>query len=152
MQQRGFTLLEVVIAMVLVGTGIALALTAVSSGTKLEAKMAEQEAAIRLARAKLDEALQQPTQLALAADDGEQHFAGTEFGYRLQARKMPLLGEALQARLGAQAGWMEEVSIEVFWGPKNQQQSYRLVTYRQSLDGTSSGPTELAPATQRPAS
>lgn len=152
MHQRGFTLLEVLIAMVLVGTGIALAFTAVSSGTKLEAKMKEQEAAIRLARAKLDEALLHPAHFGLAADDGEQNFAGKEFGYRLQARKMPLLSEALQTRLSTQAGWVEEVSIEVFWGPKNLQQSYRLVTYRQSLSGTSNRPTELAPATQRPAS
>ena len=152
MRQQGFTLLEVVIAMALVGTGIALALTAVSGGTRLEAKMLEQEAAIRLARAKLDEVLSRPAQFSLAADDGVQRFAGTEFGYRLQARKMPLLSEALQVRLGGEAGSMEEVTIEVFWGAKAQQQSYRLVTYRNSPDGTpGSGSSEgTTPAPRRP--
>lgn len=147
MQQRGFTLLEVMIAMVLVGTGIALAFTAVSSGTRLEAKMREQEAAVRLARAKLDEVLLNPADFSLSAEDGTQRYAGADFGYRVKARRLPLVGEALRARLGGQAGWMEEVSIEVFWGPENQQQSYRLVTYRKAQDGASpAGVPAQAPA------
>ena len=128
--QAGFTLLEVVVAMVIVGSGIALALTAISGSARLESRMAEQQAAMHLARAKLDEVLQDAEVFELASDAGESHFAGTDFGYRVQARPISLVPAALQSRLPAGAGQAEEVAIEVFWGPKPAVQSYRLVTYR----------------------
>ena len=129
-RQAGFTLLEVVVAMAIVGTGIAMALTAVSGSARLESKMAEQQAAMDLARAKLDEILQNADGFALAGDDGDIHFAGTDFGYRVQSRTIPLLPTAQLSRLPPWVGQAEEVSIEVFWGPTDAKQNYRLATYR----------------------
>ena len=54
---QGFTLLEVLVAMTLIGLGLAVAFTAISGTAHLDGKMAAHQAAMTLARSKLDEAL-----------------------------------------------------------------------------------------------
>lgn len=128
-RQRGFTLLEVLVAMTLVGVGLALAFTTISGSARTEDRLAVHTAALQLARAKLDEALAQPD-FQLAADPGEEHYAGQEFGYRLRQTPVQLLSEAQRARLPKFQQQLEHIEIEVFWGPKDSQQSYRLSTLR----------------------
>ncbi|GAB1385605.1 hypothetical protein MASR1M59_07530 [Melaminivora sp.] len=128
-RQQGFTLLEVLVAMTLLGLGLALAFTAASSSARSEEKLASHRAAMQLARSKLDEALAQPD-LQIAADPGEEHYAGQDFGYRLRLTPQTLLTEARQARLPQFQQQLELIEIEVFWGPKEAQQSYRLATLR----------------------
>ena len=127
--QQGFTLLEVLVAMVLLGAGLAIAFTAISGSTRLEAKASAHAAAMALAQAKLDEVLSHPDYL-LAADAGEERFAGIDLGYRIQVRPVPLLEPAQQALLTEFKSVLHSVEIEVFWGPKAAPQSYRLSTYR----------------------
>lgn len=131
-QQQGFTLLEVLVAMTLVGLGLALAFTAMSGSARTEERLAVHSAALQLARAKLDEALSQPD-FQVAADPGEEHYAGHDFGYRLRLTPVPLLTEAQSAALPRFAGKLERIEIEVFWGPKGAQQSYQLATLRANL-------------------
>ena len=134
--------------MVIVGTGIALALTAVSGSVRLEARMIEQQAAMQLARSKLDEVLQNAESFEIAQDEQESHFAGTNFGYRVQLRPIALVSATQQSRLPPGTGQMEEVSIEVFWGSKPTTQSYRLTTYRKvaSTPAPAARPTPLVPS------
>ena len=75
--QRGFTLLEVLVAMALIGFGLAVAFTAVSGTARLDEKMSGHFAAMALARSKLDETLASP-KFAVANDLGEDRFAATE--------------------------------------------------------------------------
>ncbi|WP_300075866.1 type II secretion system protein [Giesbergeria sp.] len=128
-RQQGFTLLEVLVAMVLLGAGLAIAFTAISGSTRLEAKSTAHAAALALAQAKLDEVLSHPDYL-LAADAGEERFAGIDLGYRIQVRPVPLLEPAQQALLTEFKSVLHSVEIEVFWGPKAAPQAYRLATYR----------------------
>jgi prepilin-type N-terminal cleavage/methylation domain-containing protein len=128
-RQQGFTLLEVLVAMVLLGSGLAIAFTAISGSTRLEAKSTAHAAAMALAQAKLDEVLNHPDYV-LAADAGEERFAGIDLGYRIQVRPVPLLEPAQQAALTEFKSVLHSVEIEVFWGPKAAPQSYRLATYR----------------------
>lgn len=118
--------------MVLLSAGLAIAFTAISGSTRLEGKATAHAAAMALARAKLDEVLNHPDYV-LATDAGEERFAGIDLGYRIQIRPLPLLEPAQMARLTGFTQTLQEVAIEVFWGPKGAQQSYQLSSYR--LDG-----------------
>ncbi|MBB6561406.1 prepilin-type N-terminal cleavage/methylation domain-containing protein [Acidovorax soli] len=127
--QHGFTLLEVLVAMVLIGFGLAIAFTAISGTARLDDKINGHTAAMALAQAKLDEALANPT-FAVADDAVDQGYAGTDFGYRIHLRPFEALTRAQQERLPAFRQKIEEVEVEVFWGPKGNQQVYRLNSYR----------------------
>ena len=82
-----------------------------------------------LAQAKLDEALASPT-FSVADDAVDQGYAGTDFGYRIHLRPFEALTRAQQERIPAFRQKLEEVEVEVFWGPKGNQQVYRLNSYR----------------------
>lgn len=151
---RGFTLLEVLVAMTLVGIGLALAFTAMSGSARTEERLAVHTAALQLARAKLDEALAQPD-FQVAADPGEERYAGHDFGYRLRLTPVPLLSEAQRAVLPRFAGKLERLEIEVFWGPKGAQQSYQLATLRAAMPpapaASQAGVPSTPPASGAPA-
>lgn len=127
--QRGFTLLEVLVAMVLIGFGLAIAFTAISGTARLDDKITGHTAAMALAQAKLDEALSSPT-FSVADDAVDQGYAGTDFGYRIHLRPVEVLTRAQQERIPGFRQKLEEVEVEVFWGPKGSQQVYRLSSYR----------------------
>lgn len=128
----GFTLLEVLVAMTLIGLGLAVAFTVVSASTRLDGRMAGHQAAMTLARAKLDEVLAQPG-FAVAQDAGEDRYAGTDFGYRIKLSPLEVMTPAQRQALPPLPQRLERVEIEVFWGPRDAMQSYRLVTYRVSV-------------------
>ena len=127
--QRGFTLLEILVAMTLVGFGLAVAFTAVSGTARLEEKMAGHSAAVALARSKLDEALASPS-FALAHDHGEDHYAGTDFGYRIRLHPVSILSPEQQQQIRTFNRKLERLDVEVFWGAKDAPQSYSLSSYR----------------------
>ncbi len=113
---------------------------------RTEERLAVHTAAMQLARAKLDEALAQPD-FQIAADPGEERYAGQDFGYRLRLTPVALLTDAQRARLPNFQQKLEHLEIEVFWGPKGAQQSYRLSTLRTSapVRGAASAPGAAAP-------
>lgn len=126
---RGFTLLEVLVAMTLVGIGLALAFTAVSGSARTEDKLAMHAAAMQLARSKLDETLANPD-FRVADEPGQERYAGQDFGYRIRLTPVQLLTERQRQKLPAFQQTLERIDIEVFWGPKGLQQSYQLATLR----------------------
>lgn len=127
--QGGFTLLEVLVAMTLIGFGLAVAFTAVSGTARLDGKLAGHTAAMVLARSKLDEALANPA-FVLAGDQGEDRYAGTDFGYRIQLHPIQILQPEQQAQINSFKQRLERIDIEVFWGPKELPQSYILSSFR----------------------
>ena len=127
--QRGFTLLEVLVAMALLGFGLAVAFTAVSGTARLDEKMSGHFAAMELARSKLDETLASP-EFTVANDRGEDRFAGMDFGYRIQLRPVTLLTPEQQNQIRSFNTKLERIDIDVFWGPKDAQQVYSLSSYR----------------------
>lgn len=129
LMERGFTLLEVLVAMTLVGLGLAVAFTAISSTARLDEKMTAHSAAMMLARAKLDEALANPD-FDVAKDPEDERYAGTEFGYRIQLHPVELLSRNQQDSIRSFQQKLERIDIEVFWGAKGAKQSYTLSSYR----------------------
>jgi prepilin-type N-terminal cleavage/methylation domain-containing protein len=128
-KQRGFTLLEILVATTLIGMGLALAFTAMSNTTALDKKLSSHRAAMSLARSKLDEALAHPD-FKVAQDDGEVEYAGVDFGYRITMHPVNLINPAQQARIPSYQHQLERIEIIVFWGPEKNKNSYTLSSHR----------------------
>lgn len=129
-KQSGFTLLEVLVAMTLIGIGFSAAFVAISGTRRLSEKSLAHESARILARAKLDEILSSKVN-ALTDDSKEDRYAGQLYGYQIKVRPVDLL---LPDGLNKNAlpFVLEDVSVDVYWGPKGEQQSYQLSTMRLS--------------------
>lgn len=127
-KQDGFTLLEVLVAMTLIGVGFSTAFVAISGSRRLSEKSLAHESARILARAKLDEVLSSKVN-ALTEDGKEDRYTGQLYGYQIKVRpvQVPLPDGVDKNTLPFV---LEDVSIDVFWGPSGNQQSYRLSTMR----------------------
>lgn len=148
--ERGFTLLEVLVAMALIGIGFATAFVALSGARRLSEKVAAHEVAMQIARAKLDEILHAKGNTLIDDIGGNKEliYAGQSFGYQVKIRPVavPLAGSTDDPLV-------EDVGIEVFWGDKDakgsnaskeKQHSYQLATMRMT-------PKALTQATANPA-
>lgn len=123
--QAGFTLLEVVVAVAVVGAGFAAGLAAMSGSLRLLRSSNEYEQAMLLARATITEALAYPD-YDIAADRERELYQGVEYAYRVEFRPVRL-AESDSARAAAVA--LEQISVDVYWG-EGRGRNYRLVTYR----------------------
>jgi prepilin-type N-terminal cleavage/methylation domain-containing protein len=127
-QQSGFTLLEVLVAMTLIGIGFSTAFVAISGSRRLSEKTLAHESARILARAKLDEVLHSKGN-SLTDDGVVDHYAGQAFGFQIKVRPVEMpFPDGLNKN--ALPFVLEDVSIDVYWGPTDSQQSYRLSTMR----------------------
>jgi len=143
--QPGFTLLEVLVAMALIGIGFSAAFVAISGTSRLSEKSLEHESARILARAKLDEVLSSKVN-ALTDDGGEYQYVGRLYGYQIKVRPVELpLPDGLDKSVLPFD--LEDVSIDVFWGPSGAQQTYRLSSLRLSAKpaqtGSRGAPTQM---------
>lgn len=127
--QQGFTLLEVLVALVLLGIGVGMGYTAISGSTRLDGKMTAHTAAVALARAKLDEALANPL-FALANEKKEDRYAGVDFGYRAVLAPLAVLEPDKKLLIPGFKSELQRIDIEVFWGSKDAPESYKLTSYR----------------------
>ena len=133
--QAGFTLLEVLVAMVVVGAGFAVGLAAMSGSLRLMRSAGEYEQAMLLARAAITEALAYPD-YDIADDREREVYQGVEYAYRVEFRPVRLT-PSTQATQATQATEsenaratpvaLEQISVDVYWG---EGRNYRLVTYR----------------------
>ena len=124
--ERGFTLLEVLVALALIGIGFSTTFSVVSGVHKLEDRASAQSAAILFARSTLDEFIEAG---ALGEGDvpGGVRFGGHDFSYRLTVRPFKISGPGGVGR-EEDSIKLDQVDIEVFWGSVGMQQSYRLAT------------------------
>jgi prepilin-type N-terminal cleavage/methylation domain-containing protein len=150
--QKGFTLLEVVVAMAVVGAGFAVGLAAMSGSLRLMRSSGEYEQAMLLARAAMTEALAYP-EYDIADDREREIYKGTEYAYRVEFRPVRLAQATDSAgapRSATQpASPLEQISVDVYWGAGNSR-SYRLVTYRLRQSASDASQTRSrgnAPAT-----
>lgn len=103
--RRGFTLLEVVVAMAIVGLGVVTLLEIFSSGLRLGASSAVRTRAITVGQQAFDEFLLRHRL------DGSDQAEGTAEGYRWRGRvdRFPEGGE-----LSSEAGWeLKEISLRL---------------------------------------
>lgn len=156
--QRGFTLLEVLVAMALIGIGFATAFVALSGSRRLAEKVSAHEVAMQIARAKLDEILHSKGNTLIEDKEGTKEliYAGQSFGYQVKIRPV-----AVPLAATPDEALVEDVGIEVFWGDKDaknskeKQHSYQLATMRmtpKALTLATPNPAAAAAAASAPAS
>lgn len=130
-QQRGFTLLEALVATMIMGVAIAGILDALTASSRNAGRLTQADRAVVLARAKMDELLVNDTLPRNAFVEGL--FPGTEAGAintGWRARVTPL--EAAPGALDL--NWViDRVELEIWWMDGATRRSFSLEGYRRSL-------------------
>ena len=124
--QRGFTLLEMLVATTVMGIAVAGLMSGISSSTRNAARLRDYDRVVQLARLRMNSLLTAPR----ANGSGEGVFdaaitGGLECGWRAQvgvAEKMP----------GAAAGdyVLDHVQLEIWWMSGGQRRTFPLESYR----------------------
>lgn len=126
-RQTGFTLLEVVVAVAVVGAGFAAGLAAMSASLRLLRSTSEYEQAMLLGRSAMVESLNYPD-YEVVADREREVYEGIEYAYRIEFRPVRLVSDD-EARVAPPAVALQQISVDVLWG-EDRARNYRLVTYR----------------------
>jgi len=123
-REAGFTLLEVIIALAILGVAFALAMELLANGVRSAKASEDYTQAVLLARQKLAEIAATPS-LEASADAGE--FGG---GFRWSSEVQPLPQEQQE---GLPAG-LYQVRVRVAWTGRRGEKSLDLYTLRMAVD------------------
>jgi len=128
--QSGFTLIEVLVAIVILGIGISSVLIAYSGSMKSMREASAYQSAVLLAHSKLDETWVDTHLDIKDADDAqEERYNGILYGYKITIRPVPLLEKALVGKVKLPVE-LNEIFVQVFWGDEPQRREYRLTAYK----------------------
>lgn len=126
----GFTLIEVVVAITILGLSYSAMLGAFSGSLKLLRQASEYQNALLLARSKLDET-SLDTSLDIVDQEAEENYGGVTYSYKIEIRDIPVVEEALKESVKMPVK-LEEIAVEVYWGKVGKEKSYKLVAYKLS--------------------
>jgi general secretion pathway protein I len=131
MNRRGFTLLEVMVATLIMGIAVAGLLSALSTSLKSAGRLTDYDRAALLARQKMDELLlaQQLPMLTLlegAWDPGVT--AGLPMGWR--ARITPF---EMPPGFGPGTAILERVELEIWWKNGDRPRSFKVEGFRRAV-------------------
>jgi general secretion pathway protein I len=119
MRQRGFSLLEVIAAVLLLALAFTALMQVAASATNLTARAAERSEAALLARSKLDSAF------ALRAPQPGQSEGNFDTRYRWRLAVTPWQGDGATAAVAARPGQVNlqifRLDLDVLWGEGRQQ-------------------------------
>jgi prepilin-type N-terminal cleavage/methylation domain-containing protein len=152
----GFTLIEVVIAITLLGVSYAAVLNAFSGSLRLLRQATEYQNAMLLARSKLDE-MRLDTSMDIVDQENEENYGGVVYSYKIEVRPLSLQEEAQQENFPAenlQAAEktplpvkLESINVAVFWGKTGQEKHYQLTSWKIR---PTEAPAQPAPASAQP--
>lgn len=127
-QERGFTLLEVLVASTVMAIAVAGLLASLSTSLRNGARLTDADRAAMIARGKMDELLVQaklPRNVEVAGAFAPEQTGWQQSGWRalVQPHEIPP---------GAQPGWfiLERIRLEIWWTANGTRRSYPLESYR----------------------
>ena len=112
--QKGFTLLEILVASAIMGIAVAGVMGGLANSTNIASRITQYDRAAILARMKMDELLADdavPLNQRLMGDFRPQQTGGVQSGW--QARVTPLEAATLEFAPGAVA--VERVELQIWW-------------------------------------
>ena len=129
-RDAGFTLIEVVVAIALLGISYVAILGAMSGSLKLARKAAEHQNAVLLARSKMSEAML-GSGLEIIEPENEEKYSGVTYAYKIEYRDVPFVEPPLAEKLKLPVK-LEEIAVEVYWGPPGKENRFRLTSLKLS--------------------
>lgn len=124
----GFTLIEVVVAITILGISYAAILGAFSGSIRLLRQATEYQNAMLLARSRLEETLID-TRMNVVDEEADENYGGITYAYKIEIRDVPLLEPALKEKIKLPIR-LEEVTVDVYWGKSGNEKNYRLTSYK----------------------
>jgi general secretion pathway protein I len=128
MNRRGFTLLEVLVATLIMGIAITGLLTSLTGSLRNTARLTEYDRASMLARRQMDELLAQPRLPAAGQMEGRftlPEAGGVEAGWKA---RLSLFESGPAVVPGARV--LQRVELQVWWKPGGELRSLQVETYR----------------------
>jgi prepilin-type N-terminal cleavage/methylation domain-containing protein len=125
--QRGFTLLEVLVAAVIMGLAVAGAMTAIASSSRNASRLTQYDRAVTLARQKMNELLvdrNAPRNLPLSGN-WDPPIANAGWNARVTPFEAPL-------GLGVGGGVVDRVELEIWWMDGQTRRAFTLEGFRRN--------------------
>ncbi|HWB95096.1 MAG TPA: type II secretion system protein [Bryobacteraceae bacterium] len=127
-RERGFTLLELLVATVIMGIAVVGLMAAISTSVRNASRLSDYDRATLLARSKMDELLMAqplPLNTELSGPFDPVLLAGDEGGWRARVTPFEL---PPRPTIGAPA--LDRVELQVWWKTGGQEHTFRLDAYR----------------------
>ncbi len=125
MGKRGFTLIEVVVALAILGIGLIVIIELFSGGLRLGRASEEYTKAVGFARAKMEE-----ISVLEKMEEGEKEGEfDKEFWWKMETKKMELLPMEKNPEYKAPVDFYQ-VKLRVFWKSASKEKSTTIETYR----------------------
>jgi prepilin-type N-terminal cleavage/methylation domain-containing protein len=130
-QQRGFTLLEALVATMIMGLAVAGILDALAASTRNVARLTQADRAVLLARTKMDELLVDDTLPRKTFLDGQ--FTAAQAG-AMNAGWRARVTPVESAPQATDLNWViDRIELEIWWMDGATRRSFSLEGYRRSL-------------------
>lgn len=139
MKRRGFTLLEVLVATVIMAVAVTGLLSALSTSLRTASRLTDYDRAVLLGRQKMDELLIADKLPKLTPFEGtwdESITGGAEMGWR--ARLAPF---EKPPNAGPGVSFLERIQLEIWWKSGDQRRTFTLEGFRRAIART---PEDLA--------
>jgi general secretion pathway protein I len=130
--QRGFTLLEVLVATAIMGVAVAGVMSGLASATRNTARVIQYDRASMLARARMDALLVDdtlPRSRPIAGRFKTSESGGVEAGW--QARIMPF--ESVAPNPGPGTWIVDRIELEIWWMDGTTRRSFALEGFRRAI-------------------
>ncbi len=138
MNRRGFTLLEVLVATVILAIAITGLLSALSTSMRSAGRVTDADRAAVLARRKMDELLVQPQLPRMTTIEGAwEESTGIQGGWRAQVTPFE---QPPQSGVGSAV--LDRVQLEVWWMNGDQRRSFQVDGYRTTVIAPPAGEQE----------